>query len=238
MPAIRIIDDHVELANIGSNTHAQIDTHIAAADNYVKKDGSLILTADWDIGDGRKILADQIRARDGDGLKLFDTTDAGIFVDAGNTKIYQLDVDQPQPYWARLRINPPSTAAYAIIDFDPQPNPATGDALFRFFRTTNTSGSVSFQVLLGNDSSTANHRLFGDGGDSYLAANNGKVGVGTISPTALLDIDSDILRLRTAKTPASAGAAGNTGDICWDASYFYICVATNTWERTEHATWV
>lgn len=66
---------------------------------------------------------------------------------------------------------------------------------------------------------------------------DGKVGIGTTSPTALLDVNSDILRLRTAKTPASAGASGNTGDICWDASYVYICVATNTWKRVAIGTW-
>lgn len=39
------------------------------------------------------------------------------------------------------------------------------------------------------------------------------------------------------KTPASAGAAGATGDICWDASYVYVCIATNTWRRIPHASW-
>lgn len=67
----------------------------------------------------------------------------------------------------------------------------------------------------------------------------GNVGIGNIAaPTAKLDINSDILRLRTAKTPASAGATGNAGDICWDSSYVYICVDTNTWKRAEITTWV
>jgi len=61
--------------------------------------------------------------------------------------------------------------------------------------------------------------------------------IGAISPSAALDINSDKIRLRTAKTPASAGAAGNTGDICWDADYIYVCTATNTWKRTAIATW-
>lgn len=38
-------------------------------------------------------------------------------------------------------------------------------------------------------------------------------------------------------TPASAGAAGSEGRICWDASYIYVCVATNTWKRVAIATW-
>lgn len=66
---------------------------------------------------------------------------------------------------------------------------------------------------------------------------DGKVGIGTNSPQNLLDINSDILRLRTAKTPASAGATGLAGQICWDTNYLYICVATNTWKRIALSTW-
>ena len=39
------------------------------------------------------------------------------------------------------------------------------------------------------------------------------------------------------KTPASASATGTTGDIAWDASYIYVCTATNTWKRTAISTW-
>ena len=37
--------------------------------------------------------------------------------------------------------------------------------------------------------------------------------------------------LPTSTTPASAGATGVAGTICRDASYLYVCTATNTWTR-------
>lgn len=39
------------------------------------------------------------------------------------------------------------------------------------------------------------------------------------------------------KTPASAAATGTTGEIAWDANYFYVCTATNTWKRIALSTW-
>jgi parallel beta-helix repeat protein len=41
----------------------------------------------------------------------------------------------------------------------------------------------------------------------------------------------------TVATPATAAAAGLVGQVARDASYFYVCVATNTWRRIAHATW-
>uniref|UniRef100_A0A6M3IR49 Putative tail protein n=1 Tax=viral metagenome TaxID=1070528 RepID=A0A6M3IR49_9ZZZZ len=46
-----------------------------------------------------------------------------------------------------------------------------------------------------------------------------------------------LLNLSVSKTPASAAAAGTAGDIAWDASYIYVCTATDTWERAGIATW-
>lgn len=66
---------------------------------------------------------------------------------------------------------------------------------------------------------------------------NGNVGINTTSPTAKLDVNSDIIRLRTPKTPATSGDTGNAGDICWDANYVYICISTNTWKRSPLSTW-
>ena len=45
------------------------------------------------------------------------------------------------------------------------------------------------------------------------------------------------LVLPTSTTPASASASGVTGTVCWDASFIYVCTATNTWKRVAIATW-
>lgn len=37
--------------------------------------------------------------------------------------------------------------------------------------------------------------------------------------------------------PASATASGTAGQIAFDASYIYICTATDTWQRAAIATW-
>ena len=47
----------------------------------------------------------------------------------------------------------------------------------------------------------------------------------------------NVVNINTSKTPASAGATGTLGDVCWDSSYIYVCVGTNTWKRAAIATW-
>jgi hypothetical protein len=41
----------------------------------------------------------------------------------------------------------------------------------------------------------------------------------------------DTMRISTPRTPASSSASGDVGEFCWDASYFYVCTAANTWQR-------
>jgi len=70
----------------------------------------------------------------------------------------------------------------------------------------------------------------------YVLA-NGNVGIGAVNPNARLTVVSDTMCLTTPKTPASATDTGTTGNICWDANYIYVCVATNTWKRAALTTW-
>jgi hypothetical protein len=66
---------------------------------------------------------------------------------------------------------------------------------------------------------------------------DGKVGIGTSAPTELLDINTNTIRIRSARTPASATESGNAGEICWNSNYIYVCTATNTWKRAALSTW-
>ena len=52
-----------------------------------------------------------------------------------------------------------------------------------------------------------------------------------------LSVAADSITVTTAKTPATATDTGTQGQICWDASYIYVCTATNTWVRAALATW-
>jgi hypothetical protein len=73
--------------------------------------------------------------------------------------------------------------------------------------------------------------------DGFVVTEAGNVGIATASPTQKLDVNDDSIRVRTAKTPASASDTGTQGQIAWDADYIYVCTATDTWKRVAIATW-
>lgn len=74
------------------------------------------------------------------------------------------------------------------------------------------------------------------GSSAYDEANN-RLGIGTAEPTETLDVNSDTIRVRTSKTPATASDTGTQGQIAWDSGYIYVCVLENTWVRSALITW-
>lgn len=103
--------------------------------------------------------------------------------------------------------------------------------------TPGASVTTSYGIYMDTsiDIGTTKYALYSSStSDSYL---QGDVGIGTNDPTEKLDINSNNIRIRTAKTPATAAEACNQGEIAWDSSYMYICIADNSWHRSAHATW-
>lgn len=72
---------------ISAETQTLIDSKSDKTE-VLKHDGSVALTDDWDVGDGKVIKVDKVMARDADGLILCEDNGNGIFVkDGGNIGI-------------------------------------------------------------------------------------------------------------------------------------------------------
>lgn len=78
------------------------------------------------------------------------------------------------------------------------------------------------------ESLSGNMNLFMDGG-LYIGASS--------SENQILK-RSDLNNIPVkALVPETASSTGTVGQVAWDTSYFYVCVATNTWKRTALSTW-
>ena len=124
-------------------------------------------------------------------------------------------------------------------------NPTNTGTVYSLDAETATNARL-FTIAINTDLSIGQLASTGGTVKFFTAANeraridsSGRLLVGTTSDSggALLQVNGDRIRIATAKTPASAGATGTTGEIAWDANYIYVCTATNTWKRTAIATW-
>ena len=120
---------------------------------------------------------------------------------------------------------------------------ASGMLLQNRSATTGSAIGIAFitttQDFSDNRYSWFGHEQQGDGSNDFIW----KTAIGApaaermrLSNDGVLTVQSDLV-LATTRTPASASATGTTGQIAWDASYIYVCTATNTWRRVAHGTW-
>lgn len=106
-----------------------------------------------------------------------------------------------------------------------------------FIALATHAGGQNTAIYANASGGTAAYSFYGAGGLMYNSSSIGIAVTPTISDGVGLHIAGKIVRLDTAKTPATSGATGNAGEICWDANYIYVCTAANTWKRAAIATW-
>lgn len=108
----------------------------------------------------------------------------------------------------------------------------------RFVSTDANKKLVSISNLASWIAGTSNQITVTDDGDGSVTLNTPQNIDNAASPTfSGINISGDNIKITTTKTPASATDTGTTGTICWDSSYIYVCINTNTWVRSTLNTW-
>lgn len=111
-----------------------------------------------------------------------------------------------------------------------------GDGLVSYFgeiRGINTSAYIDGQILF------ASPTVAGGFTATKPDSPNNVISVAAVVSSS----NNGILMVRPtiedhwSAVPATATSTGRKGSVAFDTSYFYVCVATNTWKRTPLTTW-
>lgn len=123
----------------------------------------------------------------------------------------------------------------------------TGQQVTIEVNTMSTSANGLFHTLVrdGNDENLEILAMKEGGQGGYVSVSGSEFAGLTVghpfapqlSDGVGVDVHGKLLRLRQSKTPASASAACNQGELGWDANFVYVCVSQNQWRRAGLAGW-
>lgn len=152
---------------------------------YIRKDGTVALTGEWDIGEDRAIAAERLAARDAEGLRLEDDGgNLGVFIEDGGQVGIGGNATTPDnllELWASavsssLGITRDSTAFSATIEMDTNRSPSATDPRY-FFGLRDTTKYFTFGRW--NGSSV---------GEDLVISVEGYVGIGRNAPQGKLHV--------------------------------------------------
>jgi hypothetical protein len=196
----------------------------AMDETYINADGTVSLSANWDIGDGYRIEADEIRARDGAGLKLYEDGGNGIFVEDGG----QVGIGTTEPS-APLHVVGSNPSVMTVerdgvdsdIIYGTQRLKVTKDSnmsdgfggVFLFAIEDDAGGDDIAYIGAERDGADDSGKLIfnvsknGAFGYGMVIDKDGNVGIGTTEPGNKLDIVTDT----TTNSALHIGEADNEG---------------------------
>jgi hypothetical protein len=112
---------------------------------------------------------------------------------------------------------------------------ATGNELIKF--PPYVSGAVN-EITVSNATTGNSPSISASGGDTDIDFNLVSKGTGVVQANGNEIWNAgNLTPLNIVAVPASATATGTKNQIAFDNSFFYICVATNTWKKVAIAGW-
>lgn len=85
---------------------------------------------------------------------------------------------------------------------------------------------------------TASRGVVTDGSGVPVSATTTAAEIGYVNGvTSAIQTQLNGKKKNWSTVPATAAATGTTGDTAHEAGFLYVCVATNTWQRTVLETW-
>ena len=112
--------------------------------------------------------------------------------------------------------------------------------------TSDGAGNVTWSTVSGgggNTSVTISDTAPGgaSAGDLWWESDTGRLKIYYQDTDTIQWVDTNPAlrqdRIASTGAPATASSTGTPGDIRYDSSYVYICIANNTWKRAALATW-
>ena len=100
-------------------------------------------------------------------------------------------------------------------------------------------GTKSQAIFIDAEKGTMGNLLsINNGGERLLTLNHmGFLGLNTYTPTSILDINGDRMRLRRDFSPSSSRDDCQKGEIAWDEDFVYVCIRNNEWRRAYLEAW-
>jgi hypothetical protein len=170
------------------------------------------------------------------GTELFEAVQSAASVKLTSDQVKAFTSSAPTLLVETANTNLPATAA--TLSHQTSGTAAVGIGTRLAFQCETSASNVEIGALL--SAVTTN---VGSGTEAFnlqvllMAGGASAAAVATFNSNGNFGITGNTINVPVSRTPASASATGTAGDICWDASYIYVCVAANTWERAAIATW-
>ena len=170
------------------------------------------------------------------GTELFESVQSATSVKLTSTQVKAFSNSLPTLLVETANTNTPATAA--TLSHQTSATAAAGIGTSLAFQCETAASNNEIGALLSAVSTNV-----GSGTEAFnlqvllMSAGSGAATVATFNSNGNFGIVGNTINVPVTRTPASAAATGTAGDICWDSSYIYVCVATDTWKRVAITTW-